>query len=118
MKTPQKTDPRPPLSLSGAARKLWASIRDEYDIRDSGGLAVLTVACEAFDRMREAREVLAREGLVISNHRGELRAHPCTAIERDSRGQMLSAIRQLGLDLQPVHERVGRPAGLSKFRVV
>jgi len=69
--------------------------------------------------MKEAQETLAKEGLVVTDRHGQQRAHPCTAIERDNRAQMLSALKQLNLDLEPLQPRIGRPAGLpAKFRVV
>jgi hypothetical protein len=40
----------PPKTLGAAGRTLWRSIQAEFSITDSGGYAVLTVACEALDR--------------------------------------------------------------------
>src|SRR5262245_3974597 len=69
--------------------------------------------------MKEAQQTLAKKGLVTADRHGQLRAHPCCAVERDGRGQMLAAIKQLNLDIEPLQPRIGRPAGLpAKVRVV
>jgi len=116
MKAP---DPKPPPTLSAPARKFWRSIADEYDIRDSAGLAILNVAAGAFDRAAQAAKVIAREGLLVADRYGVQKPHPCTVIERDARGQMLAALRQLNLDLEPLQPRAGRPAGMpAKLHVV
>lgn len=107
-KSQQKTAPK---DLSPEARGLWESIRSEYDVRDPGGLLILGSACEAFDRMRQAQRKLKREGLTTRDRFGQAKAHPATTIERDSRAAMLSALKQLNLDLEPLEQRPGRPAG-------
>jgi phage terminase small subunit len=119
IKAPSPRAPRPPASLSTPARKFWSTIRDEYDIRDSGGLAILTAAAEAFHRVTAAEEVVAREGMLVEDRYGIKKPHPCTGIARDARSQLLTALRQLNLDLEPLQPRIGRPAGLpAKLRIV
>jgi P27 family predicted phage terminase small subunit len=97
--------------LSPEARGLWESIRSEYDVGDPGGLLILQSACEAFDRMRQAQRRLRREGLTVTDRFGQRKANPLTLIERDSRSAMLAALKQLNLDLEPLEQRPGRPAG-------
>jgi P27 family predicted phage terminase small subunit len=101
----------PPKGLSPEARGWWESIRSEYDVCDPGGLLILASACEAFDRMRQAQRKLKREGLTATDRFGQRKAHPAATIERDSRAAMLSALKQLNLDLDPLEPRAGRPNG-------
>jgi P27 family predicted phage terminase small subunit len=109
-RSPQK----PPSTLTGPSRTLWQTIATEFAISDSAGLSILTVACEAHQRMRQAQAELAAGSLTISDTRGQLKAHPATAIERDSRSQFLAALKMLNLDLEPLEQSVGRPAGGKK----
>ena len=102
---------KPPRGLSAEARRWWTAIRREYEVTDPGGLLILSSACEAFDRMRQAQRRLKREGLTALDRFGQRKAHPATVIERDSRAAMLSALKALNLDLEPLNDRAGRPAG-------
>jgi phage terminase small subunit len=61
--------------------------------------AVLAVACEALDRMRQAQRAIEQDGAYIDGRFGK-KAHPGLAIERDSRLAMLRALRELGLDYE------------------
>jgi P27 family predicted phage terminase small subunit len=100
---------KPPPGISAESRRWWQRVRDEYGIGDPGGLMILASACEAFDRMRQAQRRLKREGLTVTDRFGQRKAHPLTLVERDSRASMLSALRQLNLDIEPLRDRPGRP---------
>jgi P27 family predicted phage terminase small subunit len=104
-------NPTAPKSLSRQAAKLWRGIQDEYRITDPGGLLILRSALEAFDRMREAQEILSTEGVTTTDRFGQPKAHPMTTVERDSRAAMLGALKQLNLDLEPLRDSPGRPPG-------
>src|SRR5687768_5906218 len=93
--------PKPP-QLSAEGRKLWKDLQQEYGITDSGGLLILSAACEAFDRMRAAQKLIQGEGMTTTDRFGQSKPHPAVVIERDSRGQMLSALKQLNLDVEPL----------------
>ena len=100
-----------PGHLSKAGQKLWSELQKEYQIVDKAGLLLLTTACEAHDRMKEATEIICREGLQLPDRFGQMKAHPCTVVERDSRAAMLSALKALNLDVEPLAERPGRQTG-------
>jgi P27 family predicted phage terminase small subunit len=72
-------------------------------------VALLTLACEALDRCRQAQAVLAESGLTVTDQRGALKTHPAVVIERDSWGVMQRALRQLNFDSEPT-AKPGRPA--------
>ena len=102
---------RPPGHLSPEAKRLWNTLTAEYAIRDCGGLAILKSGLEARDRAEGCRLRIDEEGLTIEDRFGTAKPHPLLAAERDARGQWLAAVKQLCLDLEPLHDRPGRPPG-------
>jgi hypothetical protein len=42
---------------------------------------------------------------------GQMKSHPLLPVERDSRAQYLAALKQLCLDVAPLHAGPGRPGG-------
>lgn len=89
---------------------MWATYCREYEF-DDHGLVVLAQALEAFDRMREAQALLTAEGIVVRDRFDQPKPHPATLIERDSRASMLRALAQLHIDIEPLNDKPGRPAG-------
>ena len=51
---PGKPLPKPPGHLKAAGRRRWADVVTQYRIADGAGLALVTTAAEAQDRIREA----------------------------------------------------------------
>ena len=101
-----RVDASPPRHLSREARALWRGFVEGWAF-DACGFLILQTALEAFDRMRAAQQVIAKDGLVLTDGR----VNPASVVERDSRLAMLRALRTLNLDLEPLHDRPGRPAG-------
>jgi P27 family predicted phage terminase small subunit len=83
----------------------------DYDISDEGGLLLLQTGLEAFDRMRQCQEIIKRDGPMVLDKWGQRKSHPLLPAERDARSQMLAALKALHLDVEPLHERPGRPTG-------
>ncbi|HPK04047.1 MAG TPA: P27 family phage terminase small subunit [Candidatus Sumerlaeota bacterium] len=102
--------PTPPKNLERSGRRVWKTVLSEYEL-DGSAREVLAVACLALDRAEGARELIAEHGILLVDRFGQQKANPAAAIERDARGQFLSAMRQLGLDLEPIFDGPGRPAG-------
>lgn len=102
METTETTESehKAPAYLSRAARRLWASVHERYQLEPHDN-AILVKALEAFDRADEARAILRESGIVVTSRLGEIKAHPAVAIERDSRTAFLAGMRQLGLDYEP-----------------
>lgn len=103
-----------PEHLSVPARRWWASMQAEYQISDVGGLSLLNAAADAWQRAREARELVQSEGAVVTDRFGQKVPHPAVRIEHGARAQLLQALKQLNLDVEPV-KTVGRPAGNYHF---
>lgn len=110
------TDPRAPKALSREARQWWKRLVAEYGIDDQAGLLLLQTALEAFDRMRGAQAKIAEEGETVVDRFDQVKAHPLLSVERDARGQMLVALKQLNLDLEPLRDGLGRPPGRKNGR--
>lgn len=66
---------------------------------------------EAFDQMRQCQIAIKRDGPILPDRFGFPKAHPLLSAERGSRAQMLAAMAALHLDLEPLHDGPGRPAG-------
>src|SRR5947209_17791701 len=97
--------PEPPEHLQEAGAALWRDVIRQYRITDAAGLALVGMACSAFDRLREAQEAIREHGAVVTDHRGNLNRNPACALERDAHSMMLSALRQLHLDIEPLRCR-------------
>jgi P27 family predicted phage terminase small subunit len=81
----------------------------DFALEDEHDRARLLAACEACDRMTEAREVLDTEGLTYLDRFDQPKPRPEIAVERDSRVAMLRALRELGLDAAAVAEAPRSP---------
>jgi hypothetical protein len=99
-----------PKGLSAAAKRWWTLMKTDYGIEDTGGIAVLTLAAQALDRAEAARMAIDNDGMFMTDRWGAKRPHPAVAVERDARAAMLSAIKSLRLDLEPLRGP-GRPPG-------
>ncbi len=98
-----------PKHLSEAAKAWWNELQGEYPISDSGGRLLLQTALEAFDRMKSAAAEIDRDGETIKDRFDQVKAHPALVAEKDARSQMLAALKQLRLDIEPVRDGPGRP---------
>lgn len=101
-------------TLSRPAREWFDRLRAAHRIHDAGPLELLQSAAESWDRCREARAILAAEGLVVTDRFGQRVPHPAIRIEASARGQMLQAIKALGI---PAPKSIGRPAQASTTAV-
>ncbi|HSD42361.1 MAG TPA: phage terminase small subunit P27 family [Burkholderiales bacterium] len=100
-----------PSHLSTEAKSWWSQLVAEFSITDPGGLLLLQTACEAYDRMQQARRAIEADGLMSKGSKRQARAHPLLAVERDAQKALLASLRALNLDLEPLRDRPGRPAG-------
>ncbi len=109
----RKTTRQAPSHLSKPCRDWWREVVTEFEL-DSQHERILTLACEAWDRGVQAREILANEGLTYLDRFNQPRARPEVAIERDSRIAFARLVRELGLDyFEPDDSRPPRVGGQS-----
>lgn len=108
--------PSPPAHLSAEAADWWRDVLRDFDLAPHH-LHLLQAACEAWDRMQQARQALADHGgLTFADERGVIRAHPCVAMERDARVAFARLVRELDLDGGAVAEAPRPPALVSNRR--
>lgn len=91
----------PPAGLGTHGREFWAATLAAFEIDDVVGLRLLATACEALDRLQEARALIKRDGACIRDRFGQVQRHPAVAIERDAGRTMVQALRGLNLDAVP-----------------
>jgi hypothetical protein len=99
----------PPASLGKAGAKLWSSIMAEYEVSDAGGLALLSLACEAVDGIAEDAATIARDGRLVRGKFG-VREHPLLRHQLAQRAFVCRTLQRLGLNLE------GRPADQNSDR--
>jgi len=103
--------PEPPAGISPEAADWWRRIVAEYSVNDEAGKLLLQTALEAFDRMRGAQQIIEHDGATVLDRFGQAKAHPLLTVERDSRAQMLAALKALHFDVEPLRDKPGRPGG-------
>jgi P27 family predicted phage terminase small subunit len=91
--------PPPPDHLSAAMQTWWRRAVADYDF-DPHHVLVLEAACDAWDRMVQARTTIIAEGLTVETANGK-KQHPAVNIERDSRLAFARLVRELDLDCPP-----------------
>jgi hypothetical protein len=90
--------PLPPNGLGAPERKFWNELVAAWAL-DEAALEILTVACRARQREREAREVIERDGATFVDRFQQVKIHPCTLVERDAQGLFLRVMMALKLDV-------------------
>lgn len=109
----KNTAPKPPDYLSVEIKAWWTSVVDSYAL-DPHHILLLTAAAEAWDRLQQAREVIALEGAYYTDRFGNHKSHGAVAVERDSRVAFARLLRELDLDVDPPKEG-SRPPQLARY---
>src|SRR5215472_6204636 len=99
---------RAPVTLSPEARAWWKELVEAFEIEDAAGQLLLQTAMEAFDSMREAEQIIKRDGPTIKDRFGQVRLNPAALLLRDSRTALLRSLKALNLDIQTPGP-IGRP---------
>ena len=90
---------QPPPHLSSSSAEWWRTTLESY-VLEPHHLKLLQLACEAWDRCQQARQILEDEGPTVQTE-GGIKPHPAISIERDSRLACARLIRELDLDSEP-----------------
>src|SRR5262245_24925845 len=73
---PGKILPKPPNHLKAAGRRLWSDLVTQYRIADGAGLALVTTAAEAQERIREAQRAIRQYGALVPDRLRRPEAEP------------------------------------------
>ena len=95
--------------LRPESRELVLEVRARFDLQGHHE-RLLLLAATALDVSADARETLAREGLIVYDRWGQARAHPAVDIERKAANNFRLLCRELNLDL-PGPDRPPRLGG-------
>ena len=95
-----------PQHLEKETRKFWREILKSYELEEHHK-KILTLACKAWDRANEAREVLDEQGITYVDRFDQPKSRPEVDIERKSRNDFRLLVRELGLDIE-IQEETGR----------
>jgi len=101
-----------PAHLRPDTAEWFQSVHQDYALLEHHE-RLLLLACEAFDRCCEAREILAKRGIIIGGRQAAARPHPAVAIERDARLAFAHLLAQLSLDEETGPDPVMRAAHRS-----
>jgi P27 family predicted phage terminase small subunit len=109
------SDNQPPPHLSAESCAWWREVLKDYAL-EGHHLRLLQSACEAWDRMQQARQALVDHGgLTFTDKHGAIKSHPCVAHERDARIAFARLVRELDLDAGAPSEG-SRPPALQSNR--
>ena len=93
------------------AKKKARLYKTEYGISDAYGLDLLETYADAFTTELNCQDIVDRNGLTFLDRFGQVKSHPLCSVIRDSRAQKLAALKALNIDLEPLNDKPGRPAG-------
>jgi phage terminase small subunit len=82
---------QPPPHLSSSSAEWWRTTLESY-VLEPHHLKLLQLACEAWDRCQQARQILEDEGLTVQTE-GGIQQHP--AISSSATGSLCPLIREL-----------------------
>jgi P27 family predicted phage terminase small subunit len=92
--------------------KKWCRETYERYVLEEHHRRILILAAESWDRKQQARAILEKDGLTVTDKYGATKPHPCLAVEKDAGALFLRSIRELGLDLasEPARPPITQPA--------
>jgi phage terminase small subunit len=94
------TASKSPPHLRPTTRAWYRSVLTDFEL-DPHHERLLQLAAESWDRVQEAREVIAKAGAYFTDNRGTPRAHPAIAVQRDATITFTRTLRELDLDISP-----------------
>ncbi len=103
---------RAPRYLKPEGALLWRELTSEYGIDDAAGLALVESAAACVDRIRAAQAAIAEHGEIVVDRYGAPKLNPACTLEKDARSGLLACFKALHLDIEPLRDGPGRPAGI------
>ena len=98
MRPRKQPPPEPPEHLSARSKELWRElVRRRADSAERQ--ALLLAGLEDLDRVAVMRELIARDGVMLTSRRSGLsRVHPAVKLETDARRRFVRIWKTLGLN--------------------
>ena len=93
------------------SRRIVRQLAAAYEIDDEGGRLLLFNYADADSQERDCFDIVNREGLQCLDRFSMLKPHSLLQVIKDCRNLKLAILKSLNLDLEPLHDRPGRPAG-------
>jgi hypothetical protein len=98
----------PPRQLGPHGLSLWNGVLAEFDIRDRGGLELLSQAAACLDRAESLAEQINADGAVVRTRAG-VRSHPAIRDETACRTACVRILEKLGITREELRPMAGRP---------
>lgn len=83
-----------PAALPKALIAIWHEVEPQVDTRI--GAVGLEALCLAVYRLRDARDRVSRDGLIVADARGNPSQHPALAIEKAAAAEVRSWMAKFG----------------------
>lgn len=107
--------PSPPASLSTRAREEWralALVAHEAGTLTARSAKCFEILCEVLATERQARDIVATEGLTVKSEKGGAKLHPAARMLEVSRAQAAVLMKQFRLE--PLKTAAGNPPPKAK----
>ena len=105
----KRARPSAPAHLQDQGKRLWRRLVSQFDFGDAASLELLEKACTATDRAAQAREIIARDGIVTTTAAGNVQRHPAVVVEKDAVATITACFKLL--QLHHDYEGAGRRPG-------
>jgi hypothetical protein len=97
--------------LSAEAAKLKRDFLDHWDLTDPSGVAILNELCACFDRLADAKNLLAKNGHITVDRFGQQKLSPAAMAVNFETANYIRWTKALGLEVEGQDNRPGRPDG-------
>lgn len=88
--------PAPPTGTKASGRRLWRSVLGRYELEEHE-LALLREAVRCADLLDDLAAVVAKDGPMLLNSRGDVVAHPAVVEARQARVTLTRLVASLRL---------------------
>ena len=86
---------------------------DAWEFNEGASFVLLGEACASFDRLQNAKAILKEDGHLLTDRFGQKKMNPICTVVRDEAATLVRLLHALGLNLQDIQDRPGRPDGFQ-----
>jgi len=90
------------LNLKGEARKVYTALVKNYHIIDKTKLMLVRTAATSWATILKCEAQVEKDGIIVLDRYGNEKSHPANDLIRQSKDQLLRALKQL--DIVVEHE--------------